>query len=216
MGRLWKQNWKIAAGTSPTLADEPGEVLTFGQQVVGALASGDIVGGNGIDVVSSGTGVDEVLVISVSSGVGGGTGNITGPGSSTDGALAVWVGTSGNELGNSVITINSSDQLVTPSGIINNGAVVNNVTFFPTSPASAGDLDYFCILTGAGAFSFTLPASPVTGRTVVVKDGVGDALTFNKTILPDTGTIDNQANAILAASGASLSFIYDGTEWKAF
>lgn len=168
MGKLWRQNWKIAAGTSPTLADEPGEVLTFGQQVTGALASGDIVGGNGIDVVSSGTGASEVLVIS------------------------------------------------TASGVTVGGAVINNVAFFPTSPDSAGADDYFCILTGAGAFSFTLPASPVTGRTVVVKDGVGDAFTANKTILPDTGTIDNQGSAILAASGASLGFIYDGTEWKTF
>ena len=160
MGRLWKQNYKIAAGKSPTLADEPGEVLTFGQGVA-AVPSGDFVGGPGISVESSGN--PGILIFS-----------LTG------------------------------------------GTVVNELTIFPSSPAFIATSDYFCVLNASGVANMTLPATPLIGQTHVVKDGAGDAGASTKTILPSAGTIDGGATATISANYGSLSFIYDGAEWKIF
>lgn len=214
MGKLWKQNWKIAAGKSPTLADEAGEVLTYGQGV-DAVPSGDFVAGPGIRIEASGTGAAEVLVFT---STGAGASGIVSPGSSTDRAIATWSGTSADELRDTGVTISATNLVTIPSsgGLANGGSVVSNVTSFSSSPATASATDYFCILDAAGAFSFTLPATPVQGRTVVVKDGQGDAGSFAKTISPSAGTIDGLASVVLAADRASLNFIYDGSEWKAF
>ena len=216
MGNLWKQNWKIAAGKSPTVADEPGEVLTYGQGV-DAVPSGDFVAGPGMSIDASGTPGNDVLVFT---NTGGGTGasGIAGPGSSTDRALATWDGTGGDTLRDTSVTLSATNLLTIPAlgGISNAGVVINNVTTFGSSPATAAATDFFCILGAAGAFTFTLPAGPVAGQTVIVKDGAFDAGTATKTIVPTAGTIDGLASVTLSANGASINFIYDGSEWKAF
>jgi hypothetical protein len=66
--------------------------------------------------------------------------------------------------------------------------------------------------TGSGTF-VALPPSPVTGRTIIVKDGKGDAATNPITVLPTSGNIDGAANYVISVNRASATFQYDGTEW---
>jgi hypothetical protein len=66
--------------------------------------------------------------------------------------------------------------------------------------------------TGA-ATTVTLPASPVTGFELTIKDGKGDAGTNFITITPNAGTIDGAANIILSTNYASVSLLFDGSNW---
>jgi hypothetical protein len=179
----------------------------------GGLASGDLVAGVGIDLTASGLPGSEVLVISNTGGVG--AGDVTGPVSSTDRAIAIWDGTGGDTLQDTGVTISASN-VVSLGGIVNTGGVVNNVTLFASSPANIAATDFFCVINAAGAATVNLPGSPVTGQTFVIKDGAGDAGTGAKTITPAAGTIDGGATIDLASDGAALNVIYDGTEWKVY
>ena len=213
MGDLWKTNWKIAAGKSPTLADEAGEVLVFGQEVAGVISSGDFVAGQGMKIDASGIAPDAILVFQAT---GAGASGVAGPGTSTDRAIATWNGAAGDELRNTGILINASNLLTVPGGITNSGGIINKVTLFPTSPAFIATIDFFCILNAAGVASITLPAAPSTGQTHVIKDGAGDAGSSIKTVFPSAGTIEGLGSVIMPSNSAALNFIYDGTEWKVY
>lgn len=63
------------------------------------------------------------------------------------------------------------------------------------------------------ATGVTLPASPAAGRTIVIKDGKGDAATNNITITPAAGTIDGAATLVISANRGIARLVYDGTEW---
>lgn len=67
--------------------------------------------------------------------------------------------------------------------------------------------------TGA-ATAVALPASPATGREIIIKDGKGDAGTNNITITPAAGNIDGGATTVIATNYRSLTLIYNGAEWS--
>lgn len=69
------------------------------------------------------------------------------------------------------------------------------------------------IVTTGAAFTVTLPASPIAGQQVTVKDGANAAGGFNITVLPSAGTIDGLASYALHTNGASAIFTYSGTMW---
>lgn len=59
----------------------------------------------------------------------------------------------------------------------------------------------------------TLPVG-VTGRTYVIKDGLGLAAPATPiTITPAAGTIDGAATATINVPYSSLTLIYNGTQW---
>lgn len=66
-------------------------------------------------------------------GTPAGSGNITGPVSSTDTAIAKWNGTNGQTLQDSGITIDSSNNLVTPGNLRISTAVANRDMMWQTS-----------------------------------------------------------------------------------
>ena len=60
----------------------------------------------------------------------------------------------------------------------------------------------------------TLPGSPATGATIIIKDGKGDALTNNITISAAVGNIDGSTTQVINASYGARMFVYNGTEWN--
>jgi hypothetical protein len=60
----------------------------------------------------------------------------------------------------------------------------------------------------------TLPASPTTSRSLIIKDGKPDAALFNITIDGNGKTIDGAATLVLSIDYASVEIIYNGTEWN--
>lgn len=64
-----------------------------------------------------------------------------------------------------------------------------------------------------GATPVTLPATPAQGRSVIVKDGKGDAASNNITVSPAAGTIDGAVNQVIALNFGAAIYTYNGTEW---
>jgi hypothetical protein len=72
---------------------------------------------------------------------------------------------------------------------------------------------YVVNLTIPGPASMLLPANPMIGIQMTVKDGKGDANT--NTITISGGTIDGQANYPMNISGQSVTLLFaDGLGWK--
>lgn len=71
--------------------------------------------------------------------------------------------------------------------------------------------------TSGGAFTVTLPASPVTGDQVVVVDSANSWATNNLTIGRNGSTIDGSASDLTCdISGVSVQFVYSGTTWDVY
>lgn len=71
--------------------------------------------------------------------------------------------------------------------------------------------------TSAGAFTVTLPATPIAGAQVVVSDSGNFWGTNNLTINRNGSTISGLAeNLICNVSGLSVNLIYDGTTWRVY
>jgi hypothetical protein len=71
--------------------------------------------------------------------------------------------------------------------------------------------------TTGGAFTVTLPASPITGAVVVVSDAGGDWGDNNLTIGRNSATIAGVAQDLVCdISGISVQLVYDGTTWLVF
>jgi hypothetical protein len=66
-------------------------------------------------------------------------------------------------------------------------------------------------ITGA-ATTVTLPSAPVVGRSVIIKDGKGDAEFNNITI--SGGTIDAGSSFVIAENHAAVTLVYNGSGWN--
>jgi hypothetical protein len=65
----------------------------------------------------------------------------------------------------------------------------------------------------ASASSVVLPPS-LAGRSVLIKDGKGDANTNPILITPSSGNIDNSASYTLSVDNGWVQAVYDGTQWR--
>ena len=71
--------------------------------------------------------------------------------------------------------------------------------------------------TSGGAFTVTLPASPVAGTQVIVADAANTWGTNNLTVARNGQTIEGAAtNLICDITGVSVQLIYSGTTWQVF
>jgi len=101
---------------------------------------------------------------------------------------------------------------ITPTGVLSTtGAIVANVTIVTTTPYTALSSDYFIGVDVAGPSEIDLPTSS-TGTTYVIKDVAGTANTDNITVMATT--IDGQANAVIDINYASITVLFNGSEWN--
>ena len=60
----------------------------------------------------------------------------------------------------------------------------------------------------------TLMAAPETGKLLHIKDGKGNATTYNITISGNGKNIDGSATFIISGNYASVTIVYNGTQWN--
>ena len=71
--------------------------------------------------------------------------------------------------------------------------------------------------TSGGAFTVTLPASPVAGTQVIVADAANTWGTNNLTVARNGSTIEGTATDLTCdITGVSVQLIYSGTTWQVF
>ena len=101
-----------------------------------------------------------------------------------------------------------------PIGNTFNSVPVTVVTTGSTYVVQAVDYQISINKTAGSATTVNLPASPTTGRTLVIKDDKGDAATNNITVTPAAGNIDNAASYVIRTNRGSIITTYDGTQWE--
>lgn len=92
------------------------------------------------------------------------------------------------------------------------GTISGATTSVTSSSYAATDSDYYIGVDYAGAVTITLPASPQTGRMIIVKDESGEAGQASRaiTVVSDdvADLIDNDTSAILNLNNGGIQFIY--------
>lgn len=75
--------------------------------------------------------------------------------------------------------------------------------------------DYIiCGDTTSSAFTVTLPPSPVTGDTYILKDSIGNAGTNNLTIDGNSINIDGAATYIISNNYGAITVVFNGSIWS--
>jgi len=103
------------------------------------------------------------------------------------------------------------DKRTTPVAPAAAPPVVTNIN---STPTTLTDVDQFGAVTVGGAVTVNLPASPSTGRSIIVKDTRGTATVDNITVSGNGNTIDGLATRVIATDYESLRVVYTGTEWS--
>ena len=100
--------------------------------------------------------------------------------------------------------------------IVFNGGCVEQVSSLKTGNYTATVGDYIIgIGTLTGSITITLPSSPVTGQTYIIKDVNGTcSLTNTITITPASGNIDGNTTSVIATPYDSISIVYSGAQWS--
>jgi len=78
-----------------------------------------------------------------------------------------------------------------------------------TAPSGFGSMD-----AAGAATTLTLMTSPPTGQTLTVIDGLGNAGTYNTTVVPASGLIGGASNKVISTNYGSFVFTYTGTGWN--
>ena len=102
--------------------------------------------------------------------------------------------------------------VIANGALTNNGAIVKHIVKITTGAsyaALASDNIIDVNKTTGSATAITLPASPVDGMEVEVKDKKGDAATNTITVSAASGNIDGQASVSLAIAYGNGVFRYD-------
>ena len=122
-----------------------------------------------------------------------------------------------------VVKITADGAIVAPTPTASvSGAAVTLVT--PTFSREGGVLpvtttltpmlgDVVLCTTTSSAVSVTLPANPVSGGIVTVKDNSGNANTNNITITPASGSIEGQSTLVLKDNWAVVRLVWNGSLW---
>lgn len=86
----------------------------------------------------------------------------------------------------------------------------------PATVTVAQNLDDIIVVNKdtAGATTVTLPAAPLTGQTITIKDGKGDAASNNISISGNGKNIDGATPLTLSGAYDVRTLVYNGTEWN--
>jgi len=89
-----------------------------------------------------------------------------------------------------------------------------NVTTPGAYPYTALTTDYLIKIDTSSARTINLLASPETGREYIVKDTVGSAAANNITVSGNGKNIDGAASYTMNINYASITVVYNGSEWS--
>lgn len=146
------------------------------------------------------------------------TGDVSGPATSTDNAVARFDGATGKQIQNSGVLIDDSNNMTVPGIVTTQSGKVRKTRVVTAAGAvtvtTADDIVSINKTVGA-ATTVNLPATPTTGQTFEIHDGRGDAATNNITITPAAGNINGASTLVLTIAYASALVTYNGTQWDA-
>jgi hypothetical protein len=110
--------------------------------------------------------------------------------------------------GTTIASITSS-KLITIKGIRRNVTSVTASTYtaLVTDDIIAADPT-------SNTIAITLPSSPTTGDTLVIKDITGQASTNSITVSPASGNIDGATSFVMDINYASITVVYTGAQWN--
>ena len=209
-------NGVVISGTTTT---SPLTALTLadGQIVIGATglppAAATLTAGAGISIVNAANSI----TISAPA-----TGDVVGPGSATDEAVARFDGTTGKLIQNSVVTITDAGVVAGLTGLTINGTTnLNGGQIVKTTapgayPYDVLTTDYVILVDTTAPRTINLPNAPTTGSIWVIKDDVGSAGANNISITTPGGvvTIDGLTTYTLNSNWESVDAIFNGTSYR--
>lgn len=166
---------------------------------------------------------------------GSGLGDVTGPSSATDNAIARYDQSTGKVIQNSLVLIDDSGNLsvggnalvsgdltvlgsinatsLNVTSLINSGTVINSVAAAATGITVTIGNSYYNPIS-SGTTTVNLPAVPATGVTYVIKDVDGVAGTTPITVDGNGNTIDGASTQQLATNYGSFTLIFGNVEWN--
>jgi hypothetical protein len=132
-------------------------------------------------------------------------------------------------------TVSGSQTIISPV-VVNGGVSTSNLTVNGLTTFDGAEVNNVTLLTGTGNYvvtsldryvvvektvpatiQVTLPSGATIGRAICVKDGNGNALSFNITIVPSgSDTIDGASNLIINSNFGSIDLIYVGGMWATY
>ena len=151
-----------------------------------------------------------------------GVGDVDGPASATDNAIARFDGTTGKLIQNSVGILSDAGALsgltaITVTGLSSLiGGQVRKTTVPGAYPYAVLSTDYVVLVDTTGANTVQLPDAPTTDQVFVIKDTSGMAATNNITLTTVGGvvTIDGATSVTMSLDWESLTVIFDGTNYR--
>ena len=123
----------------------------------------------------------------------------------------VYVGTGVTSINNSNITDERAQ-----GGIENNNATINNVRTVTSGPVTclASDGTIYVNNGSASAITINLISSPPAGQRLTVKDLGFNSGTYNLTLTPAAGNIENEATFVMNVNGMATTIEYNGASWS--
>lgn len=112
--------------------------------------------------------------------------------------------------GTNIGTVNGNSLL----GSTNIAITEDTSTTVQTSAYTASANQLVKCNTTSGAFTVTLPLSPVDGDIIKIVDVVGKFGTNALTVSPNGKTIENDTSLILDVNNANISIMYINNNWK--
>lgn len=148
------------------------------------------------------------------------TGYVSGAGTvaATDTILEAIQKLNGNIAANTTsIALKANAANAALTGVTSTEAVVRNTRVVTAAGAvTVSATDHVIILnkTVGAATIVNLPATPATGRELIIKDGKADASTNNATLTPAAGNIDGSGTFVMNLDRQATTLVYSGTEWS--
>jgi hypothetical protein len=130
--------------------------------------------------------------------------------STTPTALSLNFNNLNGATGNAQVCING-----TCTGLVSLNSIKVGVRSTNTNTTLSLTNDYFlCLDPTSNTIAVSLPASPPTGQTFLVKDCTGQAAVHAITVTPAAGNIDGSSNYVLTVPYQSIGLTYTGVQWS--
>jgi hypothetical protein len=111
--------------------------------------------------------------------------------------------------------ISATGNLTINGDLVLNGAQCWNTTVVTGTYISVSDDTMLLVSNGTAApITITLPPSPCVGRVVFLKDILGNANSFNTTVVAAVGTIDGLTGFVISQNYQAITLLYNGSEWN--